>query len=145
MAISGGGAFKRIEDMGGAAIFVTLMIPGNERTQFHPVNSKMPASSLGYQDGLAMRDLIGGSRGGQAPQITLNLDVKMEPGLKTSTVWGTLPGMTDETATVLAYAATRRRIYAANVDHRAGSLSGCVGNGAVSGPDRSGTAEWRRA
>jgi hypothetical protein len=97
------GAFKRIEDMGAAAIFVTLMIPGNERTQFYPVNSKVPTFSLGYQDGLAMRELIGKSRGGAAPRVKINLDVTMEPGLKTSTVWGTLPGMTDETVIVTAH------------------------------------------
>ena len=36
------GAIKRIEDMGAAAIFVTLMIPGNQRYQFYPVNSAVP-------------------------------------------------------------------------------------------------------
>jgi hypothetical protein len=97
------GAFKRIEDLGAAAIFVTLMIPGNARTQFYPVNSKVPTFSLGYQDGLAMREMIGKSRGGPAPHVKINMDLKMIPDLKTATVWGTLPGMTDETVIVAAH------------------------------------------
>ncbi len=97
------GAFKRIEDLGAAAIFVTLMIPGNARTQFYPVNSKVPTFSLGYQDGLAIREMIGKSRGGPAPHVKINLDIKLIPNLKTATVWGTLPGMTDETVMITAH------------------------------------------
>jgi hypothetical protein len=97
------GAFKRIEDLGAAAIFVTLLIPGNSRTQFYPVNSKVPTFSVSYKEGLAMRDLIGKSRGGDAPRIKINLDVRMVPDLKTGTVWATLPGTTDETVIVAAH------------------------------------------
>lgn len=97
------GAFKRIEDLGAAAIFVTLMIPGNEKTQFYPVNSKVPTFSLGYRDGLAMKDMIGKARGQAAPRVHVNLDVKMVPDEKTATVWGTLPGTTDETVIITAH------------------------------------------
>ena len=98
-----GGAVKRIEDMGAAAIFVTLMIPGNQRNQFYPVNSKVPTFALGYEDGLAMREMIGKARGSTAPHVSINLNVKMVPDLKTSTVWGTLPGITDETVIITAH------------------------------------------
>jgi Peptidase family M28 len=97
------GAFKKIEDLGAAAIFVTLMIPGDMKTQFYPVNSKVPTFVLSYNDGLAMRDMIGRVRGGAAPHVKVNMDVQMAPNEKTSTVWGTLPGLTDETVIVTAH------------------------------------------
>jgi len=97
-----GGAIKRINDKGAAAIFVILAIPGNLRTQFYPVGSTVPTFSLGMQDGLAMRDMIGRARNGKAPHVKIRLDVTSVPGLKSSTVWGSLPGTTDETIYVIA-------------------------------------------
>ena len=97
------GAIKRIEDKGAAAIFATLMIPGNLRFQFYPVNSQVPTFALGLQDGLAVRELIGHARGGQAPHVKIRLDVAMVPNLKTATIWGTLPGATDETIYLVAH------------------------------------------
>ncbi len=92
------GAFKRIEDMGAAAIFVTILIPGNMRTQFYPVGSNVPTFSLSYKEGLAMREMIGKARGGSAPRLQVNMDLKMIPNEKTSTVWGTVPGAKYQTA-----------------------------------------------
>src|SRR5262249_46706986 len=51
-------AIRRIGERGAAAIFVIQGIPGNERTQFYPVNSPVPTFSTGMKDGLAARDLI---------------------------------------------------------------------------------------
>jgi hypothetical protein len=84
-------AIKRIGERGAAAIFVILGIPGNERTQFYPVNSPVPTFSLGDKDGLAMRDLIAQAGAGET-HVKVHLDIKRVPGLKTATVWGTLPG-----------------------------------------------------
>jgi hypothetical protein len=98
------GAIKRVEDRGAAAIFVIVAIPNtNYKTQFYPVGSKVPTFSMGYKDGLAMRDLIGASASGPAPHVKINLDVQMVPNLKSGTVWGTLPGTTDETVYVVAH------------------------------------------
>ena len=97
------GAIRRIEEAGAAAIFATLMIPGNLRFQFYPVNSKVPTFALGYDDGMAVREMIGKSRGATAPRIKVQLDVKMVPAMKTSTVWGTLPGATDETVVLIGH------------------------------------------
>ena len=96
-------AFKRIGEHGPAAIFVIVGLPGNLRTQFYPVGSTVPTFSLGLQDGNAIRDLIGQSRGGQPPRVKIRLDVKTVPNLKTATVWGTLPGTSDETIFVVAH------------------------------------------
>jgi hypothetical protein len=97
------GAIKRIETAGAAAIFVTLAVPGNIRTQFYPVGAKVPSFSLGLQDGLAVRELIGQARGKDAARVKLRLDVKSVPNLKTATIWGTLPGTTDETIYIVAH------------------------------------------
>jgi|HubBroStandDraft_1064217.scaffolds.fasta_scaffold82983_1 hypothetical protein len=98
-----GGAIKRITDSGASAIFVTLLIPGNQRYQFYPVASTVPTFALGYQDGLAVREMIGKARGAEAPRVKLRLDVKMVPGLKTATIWGSLPGTSDENVFIVAH------------------------------------------
>ena len=48
-----------------------------------------------------MRDLIGRSE--RAPRVRIRLDVKQVPNQKSSLVWGTLPGATDETIYVMAH------------------------------------------
>jgi hypothetical protein len=102
-ATANNGAWKRLADMGAAAIFITLNIPGNARTQFYPVNTTVPTFSMGYQDGMAVHEMIGKARGGAAPHVKIKMDVQMTPNEKTSTVWGTLPGMTDETVIITAH------------------------------------------
>ena len=102
-ATASNGAWKRISEKGPAAIFITLMIPGNIRFQFYPVQSPVPTFSLGLQDGLAVREMIARSPGGAAPRVSLRLDVTMVPNLKTATIWGTLPGTTDENIMVVAH------------------------------------------
>jgi hypothetical protein len=96
------GAWKRIGDRGAAAIFVILAVPGNIRTQFYPVGTTVPCFSLGLQDGTAIREMIYKSKG-SAPHVKVRLDVNMVPNLKTSTVWGTLPGSTDENVVIVAH------------------------------------------
>ena len=98
-----GSAIKRVADRGAAAIFVTLLIPGNLKFQFYPVGVKIPTFALGYDDGMAVREMIGRSRGGQAPHVKVRLDVQMVPNLKTATIWGTLPGATDENIVIVAH------------------------------------------
>lgn len=98
-----GGVIKKITERGAAAIFVTLLIPGNMRFQFYPVGSTAPTFALGEQDGLAAREMIGQARGSAAPHVKVRLDVKSVPGLKTATVWGTLPGTTGEDIFIVAH------------------------------------------
>jgi hypothetical protein len=95
------GAWKRIGDRGAAAIFVILPIPGNIRTQFYPVGTNVPCFSLGYQDGVAIREMIDSAK--TAPHVNVKLEVKMQPNMKTSTVWGTLPGTTDENVVIVGH------------------------------------------
>jgi len=97
------GAWKRIGDRGAAAIFVILAVPGNIKTQFYPVGTSVPSFSLGLQDGIAIREMINQARGGPAPHVKIRLAVNMVPNLKTSTVWGTLPGASDENIVIVAH------------------------------------------
>jgi hypothetical protein len=97
-------AIKRLGERGAAAIFVIQGIPGNERTQFYPVNSSVPTFSTGLRDGLAARDLIAdAAASGASPHLRLTLNVQQVSGLKTGTVWATLPGRTDEQVFVVGH------------------------------------------
>jgi hypothetical protein len=96
-------AVKRADEKGAAAIFEVDLQPGNMRYQAYPSNTKAPAFTVGSDDGLAVRDLIGSLPPGQAAHGKATLDVQMVPNLKTSLVWGTLPGATDETIYIVAH------------------------------------------
>ena len=63
-----------------------------------------------------MRDLIGATAAGAAPRVRVRLDTQMVPNLKSGTVWGTLPGTSDETVFIVA--------------HRDGWFDGANDNGA---------------
>jgi hypothetical protein len=94
-------AVERARDAGAAAIFVVWGIPGNFEVQAGSVgNVNIPVFSLGKDDGEAVRELLEND-----PAITVraSLDVKTVPGLKSGTVWGTLPGTTDEEILVMAH------------------------------------------
>ena len=97
-------AIRRLGERGAAAIFVIQGIPGNERTQFYPVNSQVPTFSTGLKDGVSARDLIADATvAGAPPRVRIALAIDQTPGLKSGTVWGTLPGTTDEQVLVVAH------------------------------------------
>jgi hypothetical protein len=96
-------AVKRADEKGAVAIFEVDLQPGNMRYQAYPSNTKAPAFTVGSDDGLAVRDLIGSLPPGQVAHLKATLDVQMVPNLKTSLVWGTLPGATDETIYIVAH------------------------------------------
>jgi peptidase M28-like protein len=94
---------KRADAKGAAAIFEVDMLPGNMRSEAYPSNTKAPAFTVGSGDGFAFRDLLAAAPAGRPPRVKVSLDVKMVPNLKTSLVWGTLPGATDETIYIIAH------------------------------------------
>jgi len=103
-ATASNGAWKRILEHHPAAMFITLLIPGNLRLQFYPVGGgTVPTFALGQDDGLAMRQMITKARAGAAPRVKVRLDVQMTPGLEPATVWGTLRGTTDENIVLVAH------------------------------------------
>jgi len=97
------GAVKRADERGAAMMFEADMVPGNMRYQAYPSNTTAPAFTVGSDDGLAARNLIGSLGPGQTARVKATLDVQMVPNLKTALVWGTLPGATDETIYIVAH------------------------------------------
>ena len=98
-----GGAIKRIADRGAAAIFVTLMIPGNLKLQFYPVGVDIPTFALGLDDGMAVRDMIGRARGGAAPRVKIWLDVNDGAEFENRDDLGFVARATDETIVIVAH------------------------------------------
>jgi hypothetical protein len=98
------GAVRRADEAGAAAVFVVLGFPGNVMNEPQAGGTAAPANvpvfMIGNEDGTAIREMI---EKGEAPKIRLRLDVDMKDGLKTSSVWGVLPGMSDENIAVMAH------------------------------------------
>ncbi len=94
------GALARADANGAAAIFDVRMLPGNMRYQAYPARTNVPTFTLGSEDGYAVRDLVAA---GDAPRLSVTLDVEMVPDMETALVWGTLPGTSDETIYVMAH------------------------------------------
>jgi hypothetical protein len=99
---------------GAAAIICSIQLPpvvgmtgdageGNIRTQLYPTNTNVPTFSMGMKDGKDLRDMIAHAPSGQPVHLKLAMDVQQVSGLKTSTVWGKLPGTTDETIYIEAH------------------------------------------
>jgi hypothetical protein len=96
-------AVRRAEAKGAAVIFEVDMLPGNMRYQAYPSGTEAPAFTVGSDDGYAARDLIAATPIGQAARVKASLEARRVPNLKTSLVWGTLPGATDETIYLIAH------------------------------------------
>jgi hypothetical protein len=92
---------KRAEDHGAAAILSTDLRGMNDTEQTYRAYTKVPAFHLGTRDAENIRDLIG--KPGDPPHIKISLDAEFVSGQKSFLVWGTLPGMTDETIYVIAH------------------------------------------
>ena len=93
------GAVHRAEQKGAAAVVVVLGIPGNLSSELNSGADKIPAFSVGSDDGTALRELIEG--GGAKLQVKLAVETR--PGLRDASVWGELPGTTDEDIIVMAH------------------------------------------
>src|SRR5438477_3037673 len=72
-------AIRRAQDKGAAAIICSIQLPGNIRTQLYPTNTNIPTFSLGMNDGMAFRDMVGSTAAGQAVKLKVRLDIQMEP------------------------------------------------------------------
>ena len=94
---------KRAEDHGAAAVFSTDLRGGNYNTQSYRANTNVPTFNLGTKDGEKIRDLIGNAPAGSPPHIKIRVDANWVPDQKSTLVWGTLPGQTDETIYVIAH------------------------------------------
>jgi hypothetical protein len=108
------GAIQRAQQKGAAAIICSIQLfsvvgmtgdagAGNIRTQLYPTGTNVPTFSLGMKDGMDLRAMIGEAPAGQPVRMKIRMDVQQVPGLKSGTVWGKLPGTTDETIYVEAH------------------------------------------
>jgi len=92
-------AAKRAEDLGAAAVFNCIQIPGNLRTVVG-ASTRVPGFTLGSQDAAVVREWI---EKGAAPHVKIRTEIPSVSGLKTSLVWGVLPGMSDEKIIINAH------------------------------------------
>jgi hypothetical protein len=90
------------EARGAVALLLVNALPGNVRNQVYPLGTKVPTFTIGMNDGIAIRDVIARA-GDETTRLRIRLDAGFVTGLKTATVWGVLPGATDETIYVLAH------------------------------------------
>ena len=100
----GADVLKRAEEKGAAAILATDLRGGNYKMQSYRAYTSVPTFNLGTEDGQAVRDLIANNAStSNRPHIKVRMDVKWVPNLKSSLVWGSLQGVTDETIYVIAH------------------------------------------
>jgi peptidase M28-like protein len=97
------GSIQRAEAAGAAALFIILGFPGNVTSQ--PTGgatdpATIPVMMLGGEDGASIREML---ERRQSPMLRVRLEVELRPGLKTASVWGVLPGTTDENIAVMAH------------------------------------------
>jgi hypothetical protein len=92
---------KRAEEHGAAAILSTDLRGGNFTAQPYRAYTHVPSFHLGTKDADAIREMIG--KPGDPPHVKIRLDAGFVSGQKSFLVWGTLPGMTDETIYVIAH------------------------------------------
>ncbi len=96
------GGVTRAGEKGAAVVFQVSMLPGNMRMQDYPARGTKTAFSLGNDDGNTARTMIE-KAAGQPVKVRLHLTASLVPGLSTGTVWGTLPGNSDETIFVTTH------------------------------------------
>ena len=98
------GAVRRADEAGAAAVLLVLGFPGNVTNEPQAggtaAPAKVPVFMLGDEDGAELREMI---EGNASPKVRLRLAVETRTGLKTATVWGVLPGASDENVAVMAH------------------------------------------
>lgn len=93
------GSLRRAADKGAAAVLTNLAIPGNFQVQGGGANSGVPSFTLGTDDTNALRALMEAG----PVKVHIELATEMRSGLKDASVWGALPGTTDEDIIVMAH------------------------------------------
>jgi hypothetical protein len=122
------GSIRRAQEQGAAAIFVVYGISDNWAIwqglgggdAGADAASRAPGFYMGYQDGSAVRDLIGT---GQPVRAKISLAVENANGLTATNVYGTLPGTSDENVLILAH---QDGYFDAALDNASG-LAGLIG------------------
>ena len=82
------GALQRAEQLGAAAIFLVLELPGNLQTAFYDVGTSVPTFSIGSEDGVILQRLLTEATMTEPVEIDLQFEVDYVDGLSTSSVRG---------------------------------------------------------
>jgi len=92
------GAVQRAIAKGAGAIGVVFGISDN--FAIWQATGERPGFNLGYEDAMKIQDMLGK---GESVTVKLQMESEMRSGLKTASVWGTLPGTTDEDIIIVAH------------------------------------------
>jgi hypothetical protein len=92
------GVLERAVERGAAAVGIVYGISDNFAA-WQPTGD-LPGFNLGYEDGMRIRDLLGR---GERVTVRIRLQAEMVSGLEAASVWGTLPGASDEEVLVIAH------------------------------------------
>lgn len=92
------GSARRAAENGAAAVVLNVAIPGNLNVQIG-FNSGLPTFTMGTEDTTALRDAM--EKG--AVKVHLRLATEQRRGLRDASVWGELPGTTDEDVIIMAH------------------------------------------
>jgi hypothetical protein len=92
------GVLERAVEKGAAAVGIVYGISDNFAA-WQPTGD-LPGFNLGYEDGMRIRDLLGR---GERVTVRIRLQAEMVPGLEAASVWGTLPGASEEEVLVIAH------------------------------------------
>jgi len=92
------GALQRAADKGAAAVIVNISIPGNVTNEGASAPG-VPTFLIGTQDAAALEKAMAAG----PVKLHLKLTTEMRSGLKDASVWGTLPGASDEEIVVIAH------------------------------------------
>jgi hypothetical protein len=92
------GVLERAVEKGAAAVGIVYGISDNFAA-WQPTGD-LPGFNLGYEDGMRIRELLGQ---GDRVTVRIRLQAVMVEGLTAASVWGTLPGRSDEEVLVIAH------------------------------------------
>lgn len=89
---------ERAVEKGAAAVGIVYGISDNFAA-WQPTG-ELPGFNLGYEDGMRIRERLGR---GERVTVRILLQAEQVPGLTAASVWGTLPGRSDEEVLVVAH------------------------------------------
>ena len=92
------GSARRAAERGAAAVALNVAIPGNFQVQIG-FNSERPTFTMGTEDTAALREALEKN----PVKVHVELETESRSGLRDASVWGVLPGTTDEDIIVMAH------------------------------------------
>jgi hypothetical protein len=92
------GVLERAVEKGAAAVGIVYGISDNFAA-WQPTGD-LPGFNIGYEDGMRIRERLGR---GERVTVRLRLQAEMVAGLEAASVWGTLPGRSEEEILVVAH------------------------------------------